>query len=122
MSEADQSVDPQNVIRVEATPKETPVPVSKRPVVEGFFSIVPPGIVGGWAFDRSEPEKRQEIEIWEGDHLHRRCVADRFRADLLEAKIGDGKYGFSADLRAELASDVDHVIIVKVPALQATLA
>jgi hypothetical protein len=50
--------------------------------------------VFGWAYDRSRPHKRLELEVYSGGALTGAVRAELFRDDLVNNGIGDGRYGF----------------------------
>lgn len=57
----------------------------------------------GWAWRPGAPDTRVEVELWVDGVLAFRTVADQHRADLKEAGVGDGFYGW----RLPLALDPD---------------
>ncbi|MCG5238831.1 hypothetical protein [Azospirillum doebereinerae] len=71
--------------------------------IEGHIDAVQDGRVYGWAWDRTHPDDRLEVEL----RLERdggpplplgRVVADRPRADLADNRIGDGAHAFEAEI------------------------
>ncbi len=58
----------------------------------------------GWAFNPDHPRTPVALEICAGDTRVGSVMANRFRADLLEAGLGDGRCGFSIDLPADIAT------------------
>jgi GT2 family glycosyltransferase len=73
----------------------------ERPRVRGRLE----GLVGtaahGWAMDRATPNRRVKLDVLLGETVVARGVADRYRKDLLDAGMGDGRHGFSIDLPPE---------------------
>lgn len=59
-------------------------------------------LVEGWILDRDQPDRRLAVDILLGDPPHERalgcCVAADFRADLLEAGLGDGACAFRFEM------------------------
>ncbi|MEO0393326.1 MAG: hypothetical protein AAF213_08765 [Pseudomonadota bacterium] len=62
------------------------------------IDAVESGRVYGWAWDASDPEKRQIVAIFCGDQVLGTVVADRHRVDLATRDIGDGRHAFVFDL------------------------
>jgi len=69
--------------------------------LRGRIDTTSQGRICGWAFDSEHPEKRLTIEFFADEELLGTACADLFRQDLATADIGDGRYGFTFDLRAE---------------------
>jgi hypothetical protein len=71
--------------------------------------------IGGWAWDPSQPNSPIDVDIYEGDGaltLLATVPASQFRQDLLDAKIGDGRHGFSYPLPPRLKDGKPHTIRV----------
>jgi O-antigen biosynthesis protein len=64
--------------------------------------------ITGWAFDPAHPETPVILEILDGDGLLARVTANRFRADLEAAGIGDGRHGFELMLPSPLSAQTRH--------------
>jgi hypothetical protein len=67
--------------------------------VKGLVDFAGTNYVSGWAYDSEAPAVRLEITVRIGDEFCASGFADIERDDLLMAGIGDGKHGFSIDLR-----------------------
>src|SRR5262245_17528944 len=52
-------------------------------------------IVCGWALVAGEPDTKPCVDIFYAGSLLATCVANQYRQDLRDAKIGDGYQGFS---------------------------
>jgi len=52
-------------------------------------------LVRGWACNNQEGAHRPKVELRSQGNVVAQGVAEMFRQDLLDAKIGDGKYGFN---------------------------
>lgn len=50
--------------------------------------------ISGWAWKTKSPTTPIKLSIYQDDELLGSTVADVFRKDLLDARIGDGKHGF----------------------------
>jgi hypothetical protein len=73
------------------------------PLLSGHIDeITAANWVAGWAWDGS-PANRLHVGVFAGEALVAEAVADRFRADLLQAGRGYGHCGFVCRLRAQLA-------------------
>jgi hypothetical protein len=62
--------------------------------------------IEGWAFDPASPETPVAVEVLANGVEIARIVADRYRADLNEAGIGDGRHAFELVVPGGLARDV----------------
>jgi glycosyltransferase involved in cell wall biosynthesis len=62
--------------------------------VEGHHDSATSEEIAGWAIDRSNPRKRLRVLILCDGVVVDETLADRFRADLLDAGIGDGYHAF----------------------------
>ncbi len=69
--------------------------------------------VTGWAYDPTDPDGAVELEILDGDGTIARVVANRYRADLELAGIGDGRHGFELRLARPLSPQVRHELRVR---------
>ncbi|WP_018953862.1 glycosyltransferase [Thioalkalivibrio sulfidiphilus] len=52
----------------------------------------------GWAFDPDRPDEAISLQIFDGQDLLGEGLADRFRSDLMEAGMGNGRHGFTIRL------------------------
>ncbi|MBE7212031.1 MAG: Hint domain-containing protein, partial [Gluconacetobacter diazotrophicus] len=57
-----------------------------------------PGRLRGWAWCPDHPDAPVLLDLVSGDRVMGQVLADRFRADLLHAGIGDGCHGFETGL------------------------
>jgi len=55
--------------------------------------------LSGWVLQRSMPQRRLAVELIGGTGLKLSVLADRYRADVHQAGLGDGHYGFSIPTR-----------------------
>ncbi len=74
----------------------------RQPRYRGYIDALSDGLVSGWAYDSGRPRERLSIQIYAGGNLVGVVCADSFRSDLAAAGIGDGKFGFSFALPAEV--------------------
>ncbi len=63
--------------------------------INGALDSCGPRMITGWVCDRDNPAVRVEFEVLADGVQAARGVAERFRKDLLDAGIGDGKHSFS---------------------------
>ena len=75
----------------------TDVATKERPPetsVTGFFAVVSPVEVMGWAFDSARPDMHLKVVVEEGGRVVGEAIASRFQRDLVQAGIGSGDHGF----------------------------
>ena len=73
---------------------------------DGRIELVQGRRVEGWASQLSDPIKLLEVEILCNGNIIGAGPADRYRADLLSAGIGDGRHGFAIDCEVDLTADL----------------
>jgi GT2 family glycosyltransferase/glycosyltransferase involved in cell wall biosynthesis len=66
--------------------------------------------IRGWIWDPEMPEKRILLEVLDGDNRLATVVASEYRADLVEAGVGDGRHGFSIPLSETLLPYARHIL------------
>lgn len=66
---------------------------------EGVLEQISGTLITGWAWHAWMPEERVDVLIRNSQSIIGRITADRRRADLLGAGVGDGRYGFEFELR-----------------------
>ncbi len=81
-------------------------------VVDGLAEFEPPRRLSGWAWAPDQPSHRVRLEILAGGRLLVTVTAEKARADLQQAGVGDGRYGFEVDL-ARLLRRGPHQIQVR---------
>jgi len=79
-------------VRVSAEPLPTPD-------IRGFVDSVTGNQIDGWAFEPTQPTERVVVELRLDGAVVATSVADRHRADLIRAGIGDAFHGFRFLLR-----------------------
>lgn len=71
----------------------------KRPAkIRGHIDLISPSVAEGWVMLKADPSKRLGVEVRLRDRVFAVGQADRFRADLLASRLGDGCYGFRINL------------------------
>jgi hypothetical protein len=80
----------------------------------GSFDGVVGRFVTGWAWDESVPDQTQVVELRADGRLFGIAPADRFSAQLLARRIGNGRHAFEYLLPAELCDGREHIIEVAV--------
>ncbi len=86
-----------------AAATEPPVEAEDLPPLEllqGFIDEATSVGITGWVRDSERPERRVTIELVYGDRQLAKVSANRYRADLETAGIGDGQHAFLIPLRA----------------------
>lgn len=66
--------------------------------IVGRLAITPDGLLTGWAYDPSRLDRKLVVEILADSVPLWAVVADCYCAELRDASIGDGCYGFTVDL------------------------
>jgi hypothetical protein len=92
---------------------DRPLPARDSGGGEGTLDVTNDEYVAGWAWDRNQPDRPIEVDIFDGDTKVATVVANQFRLDLLNAGIGDGKHAFHYPTPARLKDGKAHTIHVK---------
>ncbi len=69
--------------------------------------------IAGWVWDPDNPDEPVDIEILDGDSVVLKLSADRFRPDLAEAGLGNGRHGFSIPQLGGIFSLSRHLVRVR---------
>lgn len=75
--------------------------------LQGFIDAVERNVVFGWAWNPQRPDDTVEVEIMLGGQRLGIVAADKFRSDLVDLEIGDGKHAFEFALPDHLVGQVD---------------
>jgi hypothetical protein len=86
---------------------------SEPPAYEGYHDITNCNAITGWAWDANRPNDPVKIDLFDGDRKLATVTADAFRQDLLDAKKGNGKHGFSYPTPPQLKDEKPHSIKMK---------
>ncbi|MEK6282008.1 MAG: hypothetical protein AABN95_16765 [Acidobacteriota bacterium] len=86
---------------------------SEPPAYEGYHDITNCNAITGWAWDMNRPNDPVKIDLYDGDRKMATVTADAFRQDLLDAKKGNGKHGFSYPTPPQLKDEKPHMIKMK---------
>lgn len=70
--------------------------------LQGYFERIEGMEAIGWVWVKQEPKLKLTVDLIVNDQKIARGLADQSRGDLIEAGIGDGKYGFRIKLPDEL--------------------
>ncbi len=89
------------------------ITINQAQTIEGYFDRCVTSGLSGWIWNSETPECRLEAEIICDGQLVGRLLADKFRSDLLAAKIGDGKYMFEGSIPEALFDGKQHSIEVR---------
>lgn len=95
-------------IRLQANGKTGPARV-----LQGFLETVNQTMVEGWAAVSNGASERVGLVIWDNGTIIGRAVADRYRADLEQRGIGDGRHGFRFMIPQGFSPAFMHVIEVR---------
>jgi hypothetical protein len=80
----------------------------------GSLDLVDNAQVGGWAWDKNQPDAPVRVAIYDGDSLLAIVEANLFRKDLRDAGMGNGKHGFSYEIPDRLKDGKPHTIRVRI--------
>jgi len=69
--------------------------------------------VAGWAHDEDQPNEPVSLLVTDNDKLIGRILANRFRADLKEAGIGEGQHSFEFKFPQSLPPSEKHVLRIR---------
>ncbi len=94
--------------------RATVPPVMLDPSVDGQFEGVNGRRVTGWACDRRKPDRPVELYVTIDGTPKLMIVADRPRADVAAAGIGNGRNGFEYDLPEAVFDGEEHEVAVVV--------
>lgn len=70
------------------------------------------GFVTGWAYNPNTVNRPVEVAIYDGQEMVGEGVADAYRSDLFEARIGDGRCSFSIHLLKSLYDGHLHELVL----------
>ena len=71
-------------------------------------------MVRGWAYDERHPDRQVTVDLVTGETVVASGRADRFRRDLLDNGIGDGRHAFEIKLPMRFADGRRHVLSARV--------
>ena len=86
---------------------------ASAPQLSGNLDAVTRNVVEGWAYLPSSSGERVSLAIIDNGVTIGRVVADRYRADLEKAGIGDGRHAFSFLVPSGFSENVRHEIEVR---------
>lgn len=88
----------------------------KYPDIKGFVDVIDIEklYVSGWVVNKTDPKMKLTVEVYVDNCIVGKGVADKYRADLEKAKIGDGRCAFKIDLPESLLDGKEHTISVRV--------
>ncbi len=87
-----------------------PKPLAVAPAIAGYIDAAKGLKVSGWAWNRADPAAVLEIEIRRDGEVAARGRADKFRADLEKAGVGDGRHAFEVMLETPITPGEGHAI------------
>jgi hypothetical protein len=70
--------------------------------------------VRGWAYDERHPDRQFTVELLDGEDVVAFGIADRFRRDLLDNGIGDGRHAFEIKLPMRFADGRHHILSCRI--------
>lgn len=90
--------------------RPAPVALAAPPAIAGYIDAAKGLKVSGWAWNRADPAAALEIEIRRDGKVAGLGRADKFRADLEKAGVGDGRHAFEILLETPIAPGDGHLI------------
>ena len=81
----------------------------------GVLEAAHDSMIGGWAWHKDRPDEPVDVELLDGETPIMTVKADRFRQDLLDAKIGNGKHVFEFPMPEALKDGKPHEIHARIP-------
>ncbi len=81
--------------------------------LDGYIDYATHTGISGWAWCKALPDTQVRLEILAGDQLIGTVLADRFRADLKDARIGDGRHGFELRFTRPLDPFLRHTVTLR---------
>jgi hypothetical protein len=82
--------------------------------IKSHFELVNNTAISGWVWNSDRPDAPVAVDVYDGNRLLATVAADEFRQDLLDAKIGNGRHGFSFPTPAAVKDGKPHTIRVLV--------
>jgi glycosyltransferase involved in cell wall biosynthesis len=82
-------------------------------LLEGRLDTVDQERITGWARDADAPGRRVRLCVRDNGAILGEVLADSFRADLLEARVGDGCFAFAMLVPGGLSPSFRHAITVE---------
>jgi len=80
--------------------------------LRGVLELVRRDLIAGWAQDEEFPDAPVVLRILDNGATIARVIADRYREDLAQAGVGDGRHSFSFVVPGGLSPDRQHLIEV----------
>jgi hypothetical protein len=109
-------------LRLAARADSTQAPFARPDGVDTVGPLVPCGYldaasrtqVSGWAWIPGHPDEPLALEVLDNGEVIARVLANRYRADLKAASIGDGRHGFELLIPRGLPALMRHVITIRI--------
>jgi hypothetical protein len=89
--------------------------------IKSHFELVNATAISGWVWNSDRPDAPVTVDIYDGDRLLASVPADEFRQDLVDAKMGNGRHGFSCPTPAAIKDGKPHTIRVLISETKAEL-
>ncbi len=84
--------------------------IGAQPALLGNIDEATWTTIEGWVWDPEAPEERIRLELVEGETQLAMAVASDDRPDLVQAGVGDGRHGFSIELKPGLLAEGGHIL------------
>jgi hypothetical protein len=79
----------------------------------GYLDLVEGRQVCGWAFHPGDPNAAEAVDVFVDGVFVLQVAATEFRADLLQAGIGNGHHSFAIDLPPKVVDSRTHEVAVR---------
>jgi membrane protein involved in D-alanine export len=81
---------------------------------EGAHDSANCDVIGGWAWDATQPDHAVNVDVYSDDALLGTVAADQFREELHNRGYGDGRHGFAYATPVELKDGRPHTVAVRI--------
>ena len=92
-----------------------PAPAGPTPDYLSHYGWANCDTIGGWIWNRNQPDESVVVEIFDGDARLAGIPANQFRQDLLDGGIGNGNHSFVYKVPDKLKDGQQHSIELKTP-------
>ena len=87
---------------------------SAPPMYSGKFESATCKAISGWIWDENNPNLAMSLELVEGTKVIATVLAQDFRADIKNAGVGTGNYGFNLETPTTLLDGSSHSLKIRV--------
>lgn len=95
-------------------PLGTVTTLTSESMFEGYHERNTCDVIGGWVYDKTNPDAPVSVEVFAGESLLSRLVANVFRQDLRDAGKGNGNHSFSLPTPPRIKDGQPHQIVIRI--------